>query len=180
MSNINSSHFIYSIKMYQHQLDDEYRSSDSVRKRNAKEFSFIFFMILFFEICISLSCKLPSNQPSWRWESLGIVSDSSAGEIWETYSPTSIAISPVDNCPVIAFRDGSTIRVMRISTGLTCTDLGSPGVGTYPAITVDPSDGKPIVVFSGNARVMKWVEGTDWESLGSAGPGTSTLFNSIV
>lgn len=114
------------------------------------------------------------------WESLGYVSAGSAGEYWETYSRTAIAFSAVEMKPIVAFREGGAIKVKKWSSGTNWTDLGTLGEGSYPSLTIDPSDGKPFVAFSGSARVMKWSSGTTWDDYGSAGTGIQTLFTCIA
>jgi len=129
---------------------------------------------------VALAACTGTHQPTWSWESLGYASVASSGEYWETYSGTSIAVGPLDGLPVIAFCESGVIRVKRYSGGATWVDLGSLGGGTYPWVTIDRSDNRPIVAFSGSGSVAKWSGGTDWTSLGSAGEGPLTLFTTIA
>ncbi|KKL21579.1 hypothetical protein LCGC14_2444040, partial [marine sediment metagenome] len=94
-----------------------------------------------FGLCtfLFINCSTPSIS-HFYWDSLGYVSAGSAGEYWETYSPTAIAFSLVDKKPIVAFRDGGAIKIKKWSSGTNWTDLGSPGWGYYPSLTIDPSD----------------------------------------
>ena len=67
----------------------------------------------------------------------------------------SITIDPSDNKPVVAFRDwaspgGADVHVMKWSGGTSWTGLGWPTAGTSvgPSIAIDPSDNKPVVMYS--------------------------------
>jgi hypothetical protein len=94
-----------------------------------------------------------------------------------------LVIDPSDNKPIVVFQEDNgpdnPTRVMKWSVGTTWTDLGFPSGATgntlgywrHPAITIDPSDNKPIVVFvdsDNNYRpqVKKWDTGTTWTDLG--------------
>jgi hypothetical protein len=117
----------------------------------------------------------PPVDPSDYWVDLGYVSEGSAGQSWESYYGTSIAIDPGDKRPVVAVSDGGGLHVLKWSQSVAWNDLGYPATNVYwPSLAVDPTDSKPIVGFqdfTGSARVHKWLSGRTWTDLGNPGYG---------
>lgn len=91
----------------------------------------------------------------------------------------SIAFSPADNMPYVAFEDGGwgyNARVMKYN-GTDWVNVGIPGFSTngadWTSLAFSPSDSLPYVAFSSNcssgsmkATVMKF-NGTDWVYVGN-------------
>lgn len=120
------------------------------------------------------------------WTDLGYLTASGGGS-------SSIVIDPSDNKPIVVFIDNindGKARVVKWSSGTTWTDLGFASTGPSlawhrrPKIAIDPSDNKPVVVFSDEndsykLRVKKWDSGTTWTDLGQISTGVG-YFPSIA
>jgi hypothetical protein len=134
------------------------------------------------------SCRVYKWSSGTTWTDLGDPSS-----VWGYYPV--IVIDPSDNKPIVAFVDndsGYKIRVKKWSSGTTWTDLGNPSTGSSMspqyldiAMTIDPSDNKPIVVFidvdnNQKAHVKKWSSGTTWTDMGFLSDSTALATKSIV
>ena len=101
-----------------------------------------------FSVILSVSCRVDNQDDvlPLSWTSLGLVSTGSSGEWWETYSGSAIELDPIDNAPVVAFRDIGTITVKKWEQDQEWTVFGNPGGGSYPDLAIDTNDSKPIAV----------------------------------
>jgi len=94
---------------------------------------------------------------------------------------TSLAIDPTTGTPFLGYRDGAnsnkaTVQKFVAGTGWTVVGTAGFSAGTvsYPSLAIDPTTGTPFLGYrddanSNKATVQKFVAGTGWTVVGTAG-----------